>query len=221
MWKIRISGFSQMGRPLVNLRDQGGQVWVPLVILMGVLICLGLGTLILRVKYRASVQTQRRIDQCVQEKTERLTTLQNRIEKSNQRIQFERYSAMALIAATPVLGPGALEALKVIRHVIQAEARFQDALLVRWKWEQAQWIAKRGCDSRDDPSPFNLLPSPAWRRDPPDLIGEKAMQWPDPENRSLSIRLTHGPRRSSSEVYSDDQNKWKARWQPYFGAITH
>ncbi len=220
MWKTRVPSFSQMDRSMVMITNERGQVWVPMVVLMGILICLGIGTLVLRVKYRASVQTQRRLDQCVQAKTLQLRDLQNQIEKSNQRIKAERIAAAAALAGS-IMTPAALEAVQAIRTVIQAEARIQDALLLRWKWEQAQWAARRGCDSRDDPSPLNLLPEPKWYRDPPDLIGEKALVWRGRGEKTLAIRLSHEPRRSSSEVYSNDKNHWNARWSPFFGPITH
>ncbi|RYZ69522.1 MAG: hypothetical protein EOP09_07535 [Proteobacteria bacterium] len=198
-------------RPLGN---QSGQLLAPVGFILTIFVALGAGTLILRVKLREVVKTQKRIDSCVQARTMELMRLQNQIAKSNSAIRYTRY-VIAGATGLSVVVPVTAAAIPALKLALKLEAGYQFAELMVWRGKQLLWVVHRGCDSKGDGNIlFDLLPYPNWVRPPDDWIGPHEMNWSKSEKKEV-IRLSKGNRRSAAEVYEKENKRWEARWTRY------
>lgn len=161
------------------------------------------GLLNVRLQWRIRVREQFRLDRCVEKTALDLEKIQERIRVSNLQMIAIRVAAYA--AAVPSAG----QSLKAAQPLLEAERLWQELQLTSWKIQQLRWVAKRGCDGKNDL--FFPLPNLKWDRPPPDSAGPMHLRWTGSENEKLKIRLWRLPNFSSAEV-ALEKTKWKADW---------
>ncbi len=187
-----------------------GSISIPLLIVTVILGSALFSSVGYALLWKSKVSLQLRIDTCVEKVSMELLQTQTLIDASNERMRLERLAAAA--AAIPT-GGGSIEAVK---PVLFAERIFQESLRYRWKAKQAEWILRRGCDSRGDL--FLPLPSLRWWRPPDDGIGPMPLEWEVGAPSELSIRLWNSNRFSRSVISKggkDGSRSWQARWASF------
>jgi hypothetical protein len=187
-------------------RAERGSVTLPFLLLSVALGSAALGTLSIGLLWRSKVALQLRLDRCVEDAAKELTTVQSKIESSNERMRIERAAAIA--AAGPSFG----QSLNAVKPALAAEAINQEALRIRWAVRQARWITKRGCDGKGDL--FLPLPNLRWERPPPDSIGPLPLTW-KAEGKDLEIRIWKKNRFAQAAVERKRKgitHAWKAKW---------
>lgn len=184
-----------------------GALTVPLLVMLLTSTIFGLGTLGLMRHWRELTELQLRLDSCVGQTALDLRRMQSAIESSNRRIRALRAAqATASLAGQP---PGSLTPL------LEIEVAKQELELLHWRFRQAQWLFKRGCDGDQDlPLP---LPSLSWHRDLPDMLGPQTLKWLPGTSPVLRLQLTHLPRAAAASVVQTTGgwtggNSWKASW---------
>ena len=185
--------------------DSAGQLALPICLALTILMGGAIGVLTLRLNWRSQVQTQRRIDQCVQSRAMELVHLQNELEVANNALIAAR-AVKHTAPAPPVVAAAAA--------TIAAAVLLQELLRGSWRFKQALWLTRRGCDATADrPLP---LPNLLWTRDPPDGDGPKPLHWDGDKSDGLSITLNHGLRFSAAKIKPDGL-LWRADWSAALG----
>jgi hypothetical protein len=197
-------GLKIRGSPL----NQDGQAALPFVLLFALIFAGGMSLLYLRFQFRADVHRQRRLDQCIHDQASKLLSIQRSIERSNVII----LAARATIAATSVSQPPVAAAARV---ALAAVVNKQNAELLLWEEQRGRWIVRSGCDGKNDrPLWFPGLPSLAWKRLPPDPIGQQGLQWVGEKSVPLKLVLKKGNRLSYAEV-THKKAQWHAHWRSW------
>lgn len=174
---------------------------IPSILIIGIFLMSEALLLGINLKWRKTVQTQIRINDCVATHAHALKDSLETIEAHNRRINVLRKLAIAT-----TLNPAALKSIKIWLNI---ESQMQNLQLLKWKWTQARWLIKRGCDSKDDiPNP---LPSQPWRAQPRDLIGPKPLLWTATGLKEFYI-LLRSDKRKSGALINQSKQKWELKW---------
>jgi hypothetical protein len=183
---------------------EAGSIAVPLLILSVVLGGAAISSLIYAMLWRGKAATQLRLDRCVEDASSELVRVQDLIEATNLRMKAERAAAAA--AAIPTYG----QSLNAVKPVLLAEAAIEEAARIAWTGRQAEWIARRGCDSRNDL--LAPLPNLKWVRPLPDSIGAQPLAWEG--STRIVIRLWKTNRFSQAQTERSENGNWKSAWIP-------
>ncbi len=187
------------------IRTRDGALQLALGTALAVAAIATLGCLAIAQHWTRTVRIQLEIDRCTGRAALELRNHLGSIERSNETLGVLR----AAVAASLATGnPGAISAA---RAATTAAARLQDLELLSWKQRQLRWIL--GPECRSSP-PATALPDLPFRRPPPDLWGERLLQWQSPAPRRFSIRVRRNGRRSESFIFSGADERWSASWSP-------
>jgi|GEM_PF-994532 len=193
--------------------NQRGAMGLPIVLGILILGTASFGMLGLLRHWKALVEIQLRLDQCVAQRALTLKTTLGSIEKENTAIELARVVVMAATANPParVVAQTALELLVV----------HQEISLKLWEMTRIKWLVERGCDGQSDFP--RILPSIPVSRLPPDAIGSNALHWDTPPDEvEFKIHIAHPPRAAAAEIkHVEAQQKeslfpfgWRANWTP-------
>lgn len=191
MWKLHRNTLSPR-----SWKSERGSISIPLAILISIITGASLFSVGYAILWKSRVALQLRLDRCVEETALELERIQIQIESSNLRMTIERGAALA--AAVPSAGAS----LKAVKPVLIAEEVIQEGLRMKWRLRQATWIAKRGCDQKNDL--FLPLPNLGWWRPPEDPVGPRPLER-EHGNGSLKIRLWKMNRKSVAEVFEKNE----------------
>ncbi len=189
-------------------RDETGALHLPLALTFMILSVAALALIGIMRQWRNLTDTQLRLDECVRKASLELRDRNRFVESSNTRMKAIR----TLIAGSTVIAP---EALAALRTALQVEFLRREALLRTWQVKQMTWLARRGCDGKQDfPLP---LPSLSWVEEPPDTIGPKPLIWPPEVRKEHTVFLRRGPRRSIARIFVKESGQsyrgvWHAEW---------
>jgi hypothetical protein len=191
---------------LKSLSSSGGFIFIPMMMILGIL-CVGSLTLnLLYLRYLRSVETQLKLDSCVVELSKRTVKTLNEFERINNQIPLLRAS---------VIATKALPAANTVARALLVAAN------LRQKWLQTEWYmqAPRFIQNRDcnllSPKMISFFEFP-YQAEPPDPIGpnpylSKADHFPI--DRGKIIHVFKKRRKSCAEVFYDSEKKrWKSEW---------
>jgi hypothetical protein len=121
----------------------------------------------------------------------------------------------AMASEVGIAGVPALQA------ALQLEVARQEFQRINWMKKQVEWTTS-GCGEKGD---LGIpLPSLSWERDPPDVIGEQALDLDEFPDR-FQIEVMHLPRKSAAVVERTSHasllqaSNWHARWAPPRGFL--
>ncbi len=162
------------------------------------------GFLGLQRRERHLIETQLRLDRCVEKTALDLNRKLNQIENLNRQVKMTRTALLA------DLEPSSREVLtaKLIKDAFE-----QDVLLTLWKKNQMEWLVKQGCESKADlAQPLPLL----FFSRTYDALGPRPLSWPRAREKSLVLRLNHPPKHAAIKVYGEKNVPlyWQAKWLP-------
>ena len=176
-----------------------------------VIICMAfLGFIALRLYWTQTIQTQQRLDSCIQKITRKLIEDINEIESIQKRMRIERATVMA------TMGPESRLINKIAKAALNVEAGFRNAVYIRWKLRQSKWLIEKGCDKKNDL--FFPLPNMPWKMAKNDWVGPQV--W-DLETHVLHIKLWSHPSYSASQIINVQKkdkinvnlrNPWVSHW---------
>ena len=201
--------------------DNKGVMHIPLLVFSTFAVIIGLSLWGLLHHWKDLMDTQLRLDRCTGEVALDLKSKITTVESANRQIKVLRASIEAAMAAE-ILTDGAsaagIPALQAALHVEVARQEFQR---ISWIKKRIEWVAS-GCGEKND---FGMpLPSLTWERDPPDTVGEQAIDIEQFSDR-FQIEAMHLPRKSAAVVERTSHasllqaSNWHTRWAPPRGFL--
>ena len=210
---------------MVILRNKEGVLHAPL-LMTTLLLCMGgFGTWGFLRSWRASMETQLRLNRCIGSQILKLRDTLNTLESLNHRMTEIR-AAIAAASLTPASAPLS----STLRGALQLAAFQQDFIHTQWKVQQGKWQLFSTCGERRDYA--DPLPSLTYQRLPPDTLGPQPLTWPGKMPESFCSQVYHRPRYSAActknslesslgnslegeKIQNDFKNKkWTAHWAP-------
>lgn len=166
-------------------------------------------------------------------KSRHLTELQMRLDRCVGRVSLDLRKKLVSLERSNLLMKTTRDALLVdlepltrasLQLTLQAEYVFQQAILGSWEKRRLEWLAKQGCDSKQDLA--LPLPSIQMQRDPPDFLGPNALYWPRNIPQNFYIQLGTEERRSAATIKKEEaihaiskinsthlsEHRWKSQW---------
>ena len=201
--------------------DNKGVMHIPLLVFSTFAVIIGLSLWGLLHHWKDLMDTQLRLDHCTGEVALDLKSKITTVESANRQIKVLRAAIEAAMAAeVPTYGASST-AIPVLQASLQVEVARQEFQRISWIKKRVEWVAS-GCGEKDD---FGLpLPSLSWERDPPDTVGEQAIDMEQLSDR-FQIEVVHLPRKSAAVVERTSHasllqaSNWHARWAPPRGFL--
>jgi hypothetical protein len=196
--------------------DNKGVMHIPLLVFSTFAVIIGLSLWGLLHHWKGLMDTQLRLDHCSGEVALDLKSKMTTVESANQQITAIRGLIVAAMASeVGIAGVPALQA------ALQLEVARQEFQRISWMKKQVDWTTS-GCGEKGD---LGIpLPSLSWERDPPDEIGEQALDLDEFPDR-FQIEVMHLPRKSAAVVERTSHasllqaSNWLARWAPPRGFL--
>jgi hypothetical protein len=198
-----------------------GVMHLPLLVFSMFAVLIGLSLWGLLHHWKDLMDTQLRLDHCTGEVALDLKSKIATVESANRQIKIIRGSIeVAMATAVPTAGATA-ETIPELQAALTAEVARQEFQRLSWIEKRVTWVAS-GCGTKGD---LGIpLPSLSWERDPPDTIGEQALNLdllPD----HYRVEAIHLPRKSAAVIERTKNatllqaSNWRARWAPPRGFL--
>ena len=157
-----------------TLKNSDGVVHMPLLVFSVFALIIGLSLWGLLHHWKEIMDTQMRLDHRTGETALDLKSKLSTIESANRQIKVIRTAIRAAQAAEALTDGASGLGIAGLQATLKAEVARQEFQRLSWIKKQVEWV-ESGCGAKKD---FGFpLPSLRWERDPPDDIGEKALNF--------------------------------------------
>jgi hypothetical protein len=198
-----------------------GVMHIPLLVFSTFGVIIGLSLWGLLHHWKDLMDTQLRLDHCTGEVALNFKSKVTTVESANQQIKVLRAAIEAAIAAEVLTDGASAAGIPALRASLQVEVARQEFQRITWTKKRIEWVAS-GCGEKGDVG--IPLPSLTWQRDPPDTVGEQAIDLEELPDR-FQIEAMHLPRKSAAVVERTSHatllqaSNWHAHWAPPRGFL--